>query len=67
MEYAVSENIIGGPAMIRRAHHQFGPFLAKGRAGKLIAPWQVNRGRRLCAVWAHTNDAALAETQVLAA
>ena len=37
MEYAVSENIIAGPAMIRRAHYQFGPFLAKGRAGKLIA------------------------------
>src|SRR3954462_418956 len=30
MEHAVSENIIAGPAMLRRAQYQFGPFLAKG-------------------------------------
>jgi alkyl sulfatase BDS1-like metallo-beta-lactamase superfamily hydrolase len=35
MEYAVSENIIAGPAMIRRAHYQFGPFLAKGTHGQV--------------------------------
>jgi len=35
MEYAVSENIIAGPAMIRRAHYQFGPFLAKGPRGQV--------------------------------
>ncbi len=33
MEHAVSENIIAGPAMIRRAQYQFGPFLAKGERG----------------------------------
>src|SRR6201997_2177873 len=27
MEHAVSENIIAGPAMLRRAQYQFGPFL----------------------------------------
>src|SRR6202790_2314223 len=30
MEHAVSENIIAGPAMLRRAQYQFGPFLTKG-------------------------------------
>src|SRR6202795_587759 len=29
LENAVSENIIAGPAMLRRAQYQFGPFLAK--------------------------------------
>jgi alkyl sulfatase BDS1-like metallo-beta-lactamase superfamily hydrolase len=33
MEHAVSENIIAGPAMLRRAQYQFGPFLAKGPRG----------------------------------
>jgi alkyl sulfatase BDS1-like metallo-beta-lactamase superfamily hydrolase len=33
MEHAVSENIIAGPAMLRRAQYQFGPFLAKGPHG----------------------------------
>ncbi|MBR0757425.1 MBL fold metallo-hydrolase [Bradyrhizobium jicamae] len=33
MEHAVSENIIAGPAMLRRAQYQFGPFLAKGARG----------------------------------
>ncbi|WP_407165698.1 alkyl/aryl-sulfatase [Bradyrhizobium sp. ORS 111] len=33
MEHAVSENIIAGPAMLRRAQYQFGPFLAKGVHG----------------------------------
>jgi alkyl sulfatase BDS1-like metallo-beta-lactamase superfamily hydrolase len=33
MEHAVSENIIAGPAMLRRAQYQFGPFLAKGVRG----------------------------------
>src|ERR1700754_814322 len=28
--HAVSENIIAGPAMLRRAQYQFGPFLPKG-------------------------------------
>jgi alkyl sulfatase BDS1-like metallo-beta-lactamase superfamily hydrolase len=35
MEYAVSENIIAGPAMLRRAQYQFGPFLAKGPRGQV--------------------------------
>ena len=35
MEHAVSENIIAGPAMLRRAHYQFGPFLAKGPRGQV--------------------------------
>ncbi|MGE5159152.1 MAG: alkyl/aryl-sulfatase [Gemmatimonas sp.] len=35
MEHAVSENIIAGPAMIRRAQYQFGPFLAKGPRGQV--------------------------------
>ncbi|HET7122667.1 MAG TPA: alkyl sulfatase dimerization domain-containing protein [Bradyrhizobium sp.] len=35
MEHAVSENIIAGPAMLRRAQYQFGPFLAKGARGQL--------------------------------
>src|SRR6267378_1208027 len=35
MEHAVSENIIAGPAMLRRAQYQFGPFLAKGLRGQV--------------------------------
>jgi alkyl sulfatase BDS1-like metallo-beta-lactamase superfamily hydrolase len=35
MEHAVSENIIAGPAMLRRAQYQFGPFLAKGVRGHI--------------------------------
>lgn len=35
MEHAVSENIIAGPAMLRRAQYQFGPFLAKGVQGQV--------------------------------
>src|ERR1700760_2749625 len=35
MEHAVSENIIVGPAMLRRAQYQFGPFLAKGARGQV--------------------------------
>ncbi|UFZ07013.1 MBL fold metallo-hydrolase [Bradyrhizobium ontarionense] len=33
MEHAVSENIIAGPAMLRRAQYQFGPLLSKGPKG----------------------------------
>ena len=32
---AASENIIAGPAMLRRAQYQFGPFLAKGVRGQV--------------------------------
>ena len=35
MEHAVSENIIAGPAMLRRAQYQFGPLLAKGARGQV--------------------------------
>ena len=35
MEYAVSENVIAGPAMSRRAQYQFGPLLAKGPRGQV--------------------------------
>jgi alkyl sulfatase BDS1-like metallo-beta-lactamase superfamily hydrolase len=35
MEHAVSENIIAGPAMLRRAQYQFGPFLHKGERGQV--------------------------------
>jgi alkyl sulfatase BDS1-like metallo-beta-lactamase superfamily hydrolase len=35
MEHAVSENIIAGPAMLRRAQYQFGPLLAKGVRGQI--------------------------------
>jgi alkyl sulfatase BDS1-like metallo-beta-lactamase superfamily hydrolase len=35
MEHAVSENVIAGPAMLRRAQYQFGPFLAKGSRGQV--------------------------------
>ena len=35
MEHAVSENIIAGPAMLRRAQYQCGPFLAKGVRGQV--------------------------------
>ena len=35
MEHAVSENIIAGPAMLRRAQYQFGPFLTKGTRGQV--------------------------------
>lgn len=38
LEHAVSENVIAGPAMSRRASFQFGTFLPKGPAG------QVNSG-----------------------
>src|SRR4051794_7848565 len=33
IEHVVSENIIAGPAMLRRAQYQFGPLLAKGPRG----------------------------------
>ncbi|MDE2363573.1 MAG: MBL fold metallo-hydrolase [Hyphomicrobiales bacterium] len=33
MEHAVSENVIAGPAMLRRAQFQFGPLLDKGPRG----------------------------------
>jgi alkyl sulfatase BDS1-like metallo-beta-lactamase superfamily hydrolase len=35
MEHAVSENIIAGPAMMRRSQYQFGPLLAKGVRGQV--------------------------------
>jgi len=35
IEHAVSENIIAGPAMLRRAQYQFGPLLAKGPRGQV--------------------------------
>jgi alkyl sulfatase BDS1-like metallo-beta-lactamase superfamily hydrolase len=35
MEHAVSENIIAGPAMLRRAQYQFGPVLKKGPRGQV--------------------------------
>lgn len=35
LEHAVSENIIAGPAMARRATYQFGSFLPKGPTGQL--------------------------------
>src|SRR5437763_6451027 len=35
MEHAVSENIIAGPGMLRRAQYQFGPLLAKGVHGQV--------------------------------
>jgi len=35
MEHAVSENIIAGPAMLRRAQYQFGPFLPRGEHGQV--------------------------------
>src|ERR1700731_3250621 len=35
MEHAISENIIAGPAMLRRAQYQFGPFLARGSRGQV--------------------------------
>src|SRR5437764_1105421 len=35
MEPAVSEKIIAGPAMLRRAMYQFGPLLAKGVRGQV--------------------------------
>lgn len=34
MEHAVSENLVAGPAMTRRAAYQFGTSLAKGPAGQ---------------------------------
>ncbi|MGA0607641.1 alkyl/aryl-sulfatase [Phenylobacterium sp. VNQ135] len=37
LEHAVSENIIAGPAMQRRATYQFGSFLPKGPAGQVNA------------------------------
>src|SRR6516164_7739919 len=35
MEHAVSENIIAGPAMLRRAQYQFGPLLSRGVRGQV--------------------------------
>ena len=35
LEHAVSENVIAGPAMARRATYQFGTFLPKGAAGQV--------------------------------
>ena len=37
MHHSVSENVIGGAAMTRRAHFQFGPTLAKGADGQVDA------------------------------
>ncbi len=37
MEYAVSENIIAGPAMLRRSTYQFGPLLPTGPRGQVDA------------------------------
>jgi alkyl sulfatase BDS1-like metallo-beta-lactamase superfamily hydrolase len=35
LENAVSETVIAGPAMVRRAHYQFGPLLPKGSRGQV--------------------------------
>lgn len=35
MEFAVSENVIAGPAMLRRAQYQFGRFLPRGSRGQV--------------------------------
>jgi alkyl sulfatase BDS1-like metallo-beta-lactamase superfamily hydrolase len=37
LEEAVSENVIAGPAMLRRAAYQFGPLLAPGPTGQIDA------------------------------
>ncbi|MDE2363021.1 MAG: MBL fold metallo-hydrolase [Hyphomicrobiales bacterium] len=37
MEYAVSENVIAGPAMLRRSTYQFGPLLPPGPRGQVDA------------------------------
>jgi alkyl sulfatase BDS1-like metallo-beta-lactamase superfamily hydrolase len=37
MEHAVSENVIAGNAMVRRAQYQFGTLLAKGERGQVDA------------------------------
>ncbi len=37
MDYAVSENIIAGNAMSRRAQYQFGAFLPRGERGQVDA------------------------------
>ncbi|HQW67446.1 MAG TPA: hypothetical protein PLJ23_10435, partial [Gemmatimonadales bacterium] len=35
MEFAVSENVIAGNAMLRRAQYQFGPFIPRGARGQV--------------------------------
>ena len=45
MEFAVSENVIAGNAMLRRAHYQFGPLLPKGERGQVDA----GLGKTVCA------------------
>jgi alkyl sulfatase BDS1-like metallo-beta-lactamase superfamily hydrolase len=35
MEHAVSENVLAGNAMSRRAEYQFGPFVARGEKGQV--------------------------------
>lgn len=37
MEHAISENVIAGPAMLRRSGYQFGPMLAAGPRGQVDA------------------------------
>src|SRR5262249_55380246 len=37
MEHAVSENVIAGTAMVRRAHYQFGTLLPPGERGQVDA------------------------------
>ena len=37
MEHAVSENVIAGPAMLRRSMYQFGPLLPAGPRGQVDA------------------------------
>ncbi|MCC0005863.1 MAG: MBL fold metallo-hydrolase [Methylobacteriaceae bacterium] len=37
MEHAVSENVIAGPAMLRRSTYQFGPLLPAGPRGQVDA------------------------------
>jgi alkyl sulfatase BDS1-like metallo-beta-lactamase superfamily hydrolase len=52
MEHAVSENIIAGPAMLRRAMYQFGPLLAKGVRGQVDCGLgkTMRRARSRCCV-----------------
>ena len=45
MHHAVSENVIAGPAMIRRAAYQFGPLLPAGPRGQVDAGLGKTTGR----------------------
>ena len=55
MEHAVSENVIAGPCMLRRATYQFGPLLPTGPRGQVDAGLGKNTSRGTLSLIAPTD------------